>query len=120
MCPGMLHYVEELVASDQLLRNAERGKWELVRQFLRQKPATVNVKPIYRRLYLVHYLASTGQLNIFKDLSNICQFDLYLTTDDRTINQIARENGHAEFAEYIENLQSNNGVQSHKLKWSLQ
>jgi hypothetical protein len=102
--PQMLRRVERLVAIDQLLNNAKDGKWELVRQFLRQQPDIINEKPPYRKYYLAHYLALTGQLDMFKDLSNICEFKLDLIADDKTIDQIARENNHIEFAEHIENL----------------
>jgi hypothetical protein len=104
--PQMLRRIERLVAIDQLLNNAKDGKWELVRQFLRQQPDIINEKPPYRKLFLAHYLASTGQLEMFKDLSDICAFKLDLIADDKTINQMARENNHLEFAEHIENLQS--------------
>jgi hypothetical protein len=102
--PQMLRRVERLVAIDQILYNAKDGKWELVRQFLRQQPDIVNEKPPYRKYYLAHFLASTGQLDIFKDLSNICEFKLDLMADNKTINQIARDNNHIEFAEHIEHL----------------
>ena len=105
--PQMLRRVERLVAIDQLLNNAKDGKWELVRQFLRQQPDIINEKPPYRKYYLAHYLALTGQLDMFIDLSNICQFKLDLIADEKTINQIARENNHIEFAEHIENLHLN-------------
>jgi len=105
--PQMLRRIERLVANDQLLNNAKDGKWELVRQFLRQQPDIINEKPPYRKYYLAHYLALTGQLDMFKDLSNICEFKLDLISDNKTISQIARENNHIEFAEYIENLQLN-------------
>jgi hypothetical protein len=102
--PNMLRRIERLVAIDQLLNNAKDGKWELVRQFLRQQPDIINEKPPYRKYYLAHYLASTGQLDMFKDLSNICEFKLDLIADNKTITQVARENNHIEFAEHIENI----------------
>ncbi|CAF0813717.1 unnamed protein product [Rotaria sordida] len=105
--PQMLRHIERLVAIDQVLHNSRDNKWELVRQFLRQQPDIVNEKPPYRKFYLIHYLASIGNLDIFKDLSTICQFKLNLIADNKTVNEIARENNHIEFAEYIENLQAN-------------
>lgn len=105
--PQMLRRIERLVAIDQLLANAKDGKWELVRQFLRQQPDIINEKPPYKKYYLAHFLALTGQLNMFIDLSRICQFRLDLTADNKTINQIARENDHIQFAEYIEYLLDN-------------
>lgn len=105
--PQMLRRIERLVAIDQLLANAKDGKWELVRQFLRQQPDIINEKPPYKKYYLAHFLASTGQLNMFIDLSRICQFRLDLTADNKSIEQIARENNHIQFAEYIENLRGN-------------
>jgi len=89
--PQMLRRVERLVAIDQLLNNAKDGKWELVRQFLRQQPDIINEKPPYKKYYLAHYLALTGQLDMFKDLSTICEFKLDLVADNKTINQIARK-----------------------------
>ncbi|CAF1306158.1 unnamed protein product [Adineta steineri] len=105
--PQMLRRIERLVAMDQILNNARDGKWELVKQFLRQQTDIVNEKPPYRKYYLAHFLALTGQFNIFKDLCNICEFKLDLIADGKTINQIAREHNHIEFAEYIENHMPN-------------
>jgi hypothetical protein len=105
--PQMMRRIERLVAMDQLLNNAKDGKWDLVRQYLRQQPDTVNEKPPYRKLYLAHYLASTGQLDMFVSLSEICQFKLDLIVDNKSISQIARETDHVEFAEHIENLHPN-------------
>jgi hypothetical protein len=104
VCPQMLRCIERLVAIDQLLNNARDGKWQFVKQFLRQQADIVNEKPPYRKYYLAHFLASTGQLDMFKDLSNLSEFKLDLIADNKTINQVARENNHIEFAEYIENL----------------
>ncbi|CAF4911381.1 unnamed protein product, partial [Rotaria magnacalcarata] len=104
--PQMLRRIERLVAIDQLLNNARDGKWELVKQFLRQQPDIINEKPPYRKFYLAHFLAATGQLDIFKDLMTICLFKLDLIAEDKTINQIARDNNHIEFAEFIEHLPS--------------
>ena len=102
--PQMTHYVERLVALDQLLHNARENKWGLVRQFLQQKPEMVNEKPPYKKTYLVHYLAATGQLNIFQELQQFCPFKLNLLVEEKTISEIARDNNHEEFAEYIESL----------------
>jgi len=101
----MLQRIERLVAMDQLLSNAKDSKWELVKNFLRQKPDMVNEKPPYRKYYLAHFLALTGQLDMFKELSEICPFKLDLIAEEKTINQIARDNNHNEFAEHIEHLQ---------------
>ncbi|CAF3593327.1 unnamed protein product [Rotaria socialis] len=104
--PQMLRRIERLVAIDQLLNNARDGKWGLVKQFLRQQPDIINEKPPYRKFYLAHFLASTGQLDIFKDLMTISHFKLDLIAEGKTINQIARDNNHIEFAEFIEHLPS--------------
>lgn len=110
--PQMLRHVERIVASEQMLNNARDSKWELIKQFLRQQPDIANEKPPYRKLYLAHYLASTGQLDIFKDLSTICKFKLDLKVEDKTISEIARENNHIEFAEYIESLPVTNDTET--------
>ena len=104
--PTMIRRIERLVAVDQLLNNAKDGKWELVRQFIRQQPDIVNEKPPYRRFYLAHHLGYMGQLDIFKNLSTICQFKLDLLADNKTVSQVAREHNHIEFAEYVESLNS--------------
>ena len=102
--PQMTHYVERLVALDQLLHNAKDGKWALVRQFLQQKPGLVNEKPPHKKIYLIHQLAATGQLEIFQELRQICPFKLNLVVDGKTISQIARENNHEDFAAFVESL----------------
>jgi hypothetical protein len=104
--PSMIRRIERLVAVDQLLNNAKDNKWELVRQFIRQQPDIVNEKPPYRRYYLAHYLASLGELKMFKELSTICQFKVDLLADNKTVSQVARENNKIEFAEFVESLPS--------------
>ena len=104
--PAMLRRIERLVAVDQLLDNAGNLKWELVRQSVLLQPDIINEKPPYRRFYLVHHLAYSGNLDMYKDLSEICQFKLDLLADNKTISQIAREHNKISFAEYIENLQT--------------
>ena len=102
--PQMLRRIERLVAIDQLLYNAKDRKWDLVKQCITLQPDIVNEKPPYRRYFLAHYLASVGDLDIFKELSKKCHFKLDLQVDNKTISQVARENNHVEFAEYIDNL----------------
>lgn len=102
--PHMTHYVERLVALDQMLHNARENKWALVRQFLQQKPEMVNEKPPYKKNYLIHDLAATGQLSVFQELRQLCPFKLNLLVAEKTVSEIARDNNHEEFAEYIESL----------------
>jgi len=102
--PQMLRRIERLVASDQLLNNAKDNKWDLVKQCVNTQPDIINEKPPYRHFYLVHQLAYTGDLNMFKELNKKCPFKLDVVADNKTISQIAREQNHAEFAEHIENL----------------
>lgn len=104
--PQMLRRIERLVAIDQILHNARDNKWELVKQSLRHQPDIANEKPPFRKFYLAHYLASTGQLDIFIDLCAICHFKLDLVAENKKINEIARENNHIAFAEYIEQRQT--------------
>ena len=102
--PQILRRIERIVATDQLLNNARDHKWALVKQCITTQPDIVNEKPPYRPLYLAHYLASVGELETFKELSDICHFNLTLSADNKTISQIARENDHAEFADHIDRL----------------
>lgn len=102
--PQMLRRIERLVAIDQLLSNARNGKWDLVKQCISSQPDIVNEKPPFRRLYLAHYLATTGELDTFKELSKKCHFKLDLLADNKTLSQTARENNHTEFADYIDTL----------------
>lgn len=102
--PQILRRIERIVATDQLLNNARDRKWGLVKQSITTQPDIVNEKPPYRPLYLAHYLASMGELDMFKELSKICHFQLNLLADNKSISQTARDNDHAEFAEYIDSL----------------
>lgn len=102
--PQMMRRIERLVAVDQLLTNAKDRKWELVKQCISMQPDIVNEKPPYRRYYLAHHLACSGELEIFKELSTICQFKLDLLADNKTISQIARDNHQEAFAEHIDGL----------------
>ncbi|CAF0965523.1 unnamed protein product [Rotaria sordida] len=104
--PGMLRRIERLVAVDQLLNNAKDRKWDLVKQSITAKPDIVNEKPPYRRFYLAHHLAFVGQLDVFKDLSKICKFNLDLLAGNQTVAQVAREHNKIPFAQYIESLQT--------------
>lgn len=104
--PQMIRYIERLVAGDQILGNAKEGKLQLVTQVISTQKDLVNEKPPYRRHYLAHLLASMGRLDMFKAVNDISKFRLDLLVDNKSISQIARENNHPEFAEFVETLQA--------------
>ncbi|CAF0859423.1 unnamed protein product [Didymodactylos carnosus] len=107
--PTMLQKIERLKKLDELLNYARECKWPLCKQLIEEEPNIVNEKPPYRRYYLAHHLAYVGQLQIFSEFSGICQFKLDLLgtsnlTDNKTVNEVARDNNHPDFAEYVERI----------------
>ena len=104
--PQMIRYIERLVAGDQILSNAKEGKLQLVTAVISTQKDLVNEKPPYRRHYLAHLLASMGRLDMFKAINDISKFRLDLMVDNKSISQIARENNHPEFADFVEHLQA--------------
>ncbi|CAF1152490.1 unnamed protein product [Rotaria sp. Silwood1] len=101
----MLHHIEQFIVIDELLNNAKNRCWNLVKQCITLRPDIVNKKPPYRRFYLIHHLAYVGNLDIFKELNEICHFRLDLYAENQTISQLARQHNKIAFAEYIESLQ---------------
>lgn len=106
---AMLRRIDRLILMDELLNNAKSRKWDLVKQSILANQDIVNEKPPYRRYYLAHHLAVVGQLDIFKELTEICHFNLTLTADGKTVSQVARAHNKINFAEYVEELQSSSG-----------
>ena len=104
--PQMIRYIERLVAGDQILSNAREGKLQLITQVISNQKDLVNEKPPYRHHYLAHVLASMGRLDMFKAINEISKFRLDLTVKNKSISQVARENNHQEFAEFVEHLQA--------------
>lgn len=102
--PQMIRHIERYVFCDMLLNNAQEEKWSAVKHSIQQKPDLVNEKPPYRREYLVHHLAAKGRLKEFKELNEIVQLKLDVLADGKTPSQLARENGHQEFADYLDTL----------------
>lgn len=102
--PDMMHYVERIVALDQLLINTKEGHWHLVVQSLRQKPSMVNEKPPHRRYNLPFYLAVNGLVDRFRELIDFCQFKFNLTVDGKKIHEIARDHAQIDFADYVQSI----------------
>ena len=100
----MIRRIEQLVATDQILANARAKRWEQIKQIARQQPNLMNEKGPHQPHYLAHVLASMGELQAFQELHAIAPFRLDRKAGDKTIAQVARENDHNEFADYVEGL----------------
>jgi hypothetical protein len=61
------------------------------------KTDVVNEKPTYLRFCLAPCFAYTRELDSFNEISTICQFNLDLLAENKTISQVAREHNHILF-----------------------
>ncbi|UJR15022.1 hypothetical protein I4U23_001998 [Adineta vaga] len=101
----MLERIERLIKLDEMLNYAKDCEWDRCYEIVKENPSYKNEKPPYRRFYLIHHIAyakdSIEQFERFKQIDDF-PMDMTLRADRKKINVIAREEGHEEFAEYLE------------------
>ena len=104
MAPQMLYYINQLVECEEMLKNAKLRKWNEVKQAITSNKEIANEKPPYQDYFLIHYLAADGRLDVLKQIQEITIIKLQPTAQNKTAVQIANENNHNEFAEYLATL----------------
>ncbi|CAF1587603.1 unnamed protein product, partial [Didymodactylos carnosus] len=106
--PAMFQRIDRLTKMDELLNFAKENQWVKCKQLIRECPEILNQKPPYRKYYFLHHIGHVGEQNVFDELHKQYQFDLSLSVDnDKTVCEIASENGHENFAKYVKQLQKN-------------
>jgi len=74
-------------------------------KMLEQDGDLANLKPPYRKYYLIHHLAYANNKDAFDKLRQLCNFDYkLLTNDQKTASEVAIEQKHTRFAHYLETL----------------
>ena len=108
----ILQRIERLETLYKMLQLGKDTKWDECYKLLEKDPALANEKPPYRRYYLIHHIACVGAIDQFKRFQEIpnLRFELLLRADNKTIVEIAKENGQNYFADYISQLCSTSGI----------
>jgi hypothetical protein len=106
---AMCQRIERLATLDELLDNAQKKKWEKCTDILKKSLVNINEKPPYSRFYFVHHIAQAGEQRVFDEFHQVYHFDLsLLTSNDKTIIDIAKAAGHRSFAEHVSRLNGSN------------
>ncbi|CAF1130317.1 unnamed protein product [Didymodactylos carnosus] len=100
--------IKELNELDTFIEYAKHNQREKWKQMLNGTDTDlVNMKPPYRKYYLIHHLAYTNNRHDFDELRNVagCHINmLLLTNDGKTAAEVAFENHHKDFGNYLESL----------------
>ncbi|CAF5089455.1 unnamed protein product [Rotaria sp. Silwood1] len=99
--------IENLDIMDKFVEYAKNNQINECKRMLQQNEDLVNLKPPYRKYYLIHHLAYANNKDAFDQLLSICNFDMkLLTNDNKTASEVALEQKHTRFATYLESLSS--------------
>jgi hypothetical protein len=102
---AMHQRIERLATMDDLLNNAKAQNWKVCQDILEKTPEIVNEKPSYRRFYFIHQIAYAGDRKVFDNFNQRYQLDLnLLTSNDRSVVDLANDQRHHDFAHYINSL----------------
>ncbi|CAF1252169.1 unnamed protein product [Rotaria sordida] len=97
--------IERLVIMEKFVEHAKNNQINECRKMLQQDEDLANLKPPYRKYYLIHHLAFADNKNAFDQLRSMCNFDMKLLTNDKkTASEVAFEHNHTRFATYLESL----------------
>ncbi|CAF0986205.1 unnamed protein product [Didymodactylos carnosus] len=100
--------IKELNELDKFVEYAKHNQTDQCKQMLIQTDMDLaNMKPPYRKYYLIHHLAYANNRREFDELRNLgtCHFNmLLLTSDNKTAAEVAFENHHQDFGNYLESL----------------
>ncbi|CAF1570835.1 unnamed protein product [Didymodactylos carnosus] len=100
--------IKELNELDKFVEYAKHNQTDQCKQMLIQTDIDLaNMKPPYRKYYLIHHLAYANNRREFDELRNLgtCHFNmLLLTSDNKTAAEVAFENHHKDFGNYLESL----------------
>ncbi|CAM4746651.1 unnamed protein product [Rotaria magnacalcarata] len=97
--------INRLVILDKFVGHGKHKQIRDCRNMLLQEPDLINLKPPYRKFFLIHHLAFDNSRDAFDQLreSGVMNMTL-LTNDQQTASEIALEQNHKEFAAYLESL----------------
>lgn len=97
--------INRLDTLDRFVNYAKNSQLNECRKMLLQDPDLANLKPPYRKFFLIHHLAFDNKRSDFDQLSKECDFNMELLTNDKkTASEVALEENHKEFADYLESL----------------
>lgn len=97
--------IHRLVQIDKFLEYGRRDDYNYISGMADQDEDLINEKPPYRRYYLVHHLAYANDRDGFDKLHKKYNFNLTVLTSDReTASEIAFQQGHTDFGNYLESL----------------
>ncbi|CAF1110069.1 unnamed protein product [Rotaria sordida] len=97
--------IDRLVTMDKFVEYGKNNQINECRKMLQQDEDLANLKPPYRKYYLIHHLAFADNKNAFDQLRSMCNFDMKLLTNDKkTASEVAFEHNHTRFATYLESL----------------
>ncbi|CAF0965578.1 unnamed protein product [Rotaria sordida] len=97
--------IDRLVTMDKFVEYGKNNQINECRKMLQQDEDLANLKPPYRKYYLIHHLAFADNKNAFDQLRSMCNFDMKLLTNDKkTASEVAFEHNHTRFASYLESL----------------
>ncbi|CAF1031198.1 unnamed protein product [Rotaria sordida] len=97
--------IDRLVIMDKFVEYGKNNQINECRKMLQQDEDLANLKPPYRKYYLIHHLAFADNKNAFDQLRSMCNFDMKLLTNDKkTASEVAIEHNHTRFATYLESL----------------
>lgn len=103
---GLYKRIDRLVQMDKFVEHAKMNEIDECKKMLKTDKDLANEKPPYRRYYLIHHLAYANNRPAFDELRKVCEFDAKLLTtgDHKTAAQVAFEQNHVAFAQYLEGL----------------
>ncbi|CAF2869787.1 unnamed protein product, partial [Rotaria sp. Silwood2] len=82
--------IQRLVEMDKFVEHAKNNHISECRKMLQQDEDLANLKPPYRKYYLIHHLAYANNKGAFDQLHNMCTFDMKLLTNDKkTASEVA-------------------------------
>ena len=94
-----------LADMDKFVEYGKNNQTNECKKMLEQNDDLANLKPPYRKYYLIHHLAYANNKDAFEQLRNLCDFDMtLLTNDQKTASEVAIEQHHDRFAFYLESL----------------
>ncbi|UJR31652.1 hypothetical protein I4U23_019133 [Adineta vaga] len=97
--------IDRLVQMDKFVEYGKNNQTDECKKMLQTDEHLANQKPPYRKYYLIHHLAYANNRHAFDQLRQVCRFDLkLLTNDNKTASEVAFENNHRDFAQYLESL----------------
>ncbi|CAF3342810.1 unnamed protein product [Rotaria socialis] len=97
--------IDRLVTLDKFVGHGKHKQIQDCRNMLLQDPDLINLKPPYRKFYLIHHLAYENSRDAFDQLRKLGEMEMtLLTNDQQTASEVALEQKHKEFAAYLESL----------------